>query len=128
MNLCRLAVSEPVMGGRGPGIVAFKADLASPDRARRRRWGSRYRLSPAGNALPELLFGFQELELVEPVGCDLDHLILVIAEDDREDRALRAGDRHVVLELGHVALEDLVALRKGTGVLGLPHRARALDH
>ena len=80
------------------------------------------------NAVPELLFGLEQLELVEPVAGDLDDLIFVIAEDHREHRPLCSCHRHIVLQLGHIALEHFFRLGKGAGVLGLPHRAARLDH
>jgi hypothetical protein len=85
------------------------------------------RLLARRHTVPELLFGLQELELVEPVSSNLDHLVLVIAEDDREYPTLRPCLRHIVLELGHVAFENFFALGKGAGVLSLPNGSGSFD-
>ena len=123
MGFGRVAVLQPVERRRCPGIVALEADFAGSDWPRCWRRLNRYRLFAGQDTVPELFLRLQELELVEPVGGDLDDLILVVAEDDRENCPFRPGHRHVVLELGHVALENFLALRERAGVLGLPDRA-----
>lgn len=89
--------------------------------------GSWYRLGTALHAIPEVRFGLKEVELEEPVGGDLKNLELVVAEDDRENRTFGLGDCHVVLELRHVALKDLIGFRECAGVLCFPHRASVFD-
>jgi hypothetical protein len=93
----------------------------------RRRRIDRDRLAAGKHAVPEALLSLEQFKLIKPVAGDLEDLKLVVAEDDREDRPLDAGDRHIVLELGHVALEHLIGLRKGAGVLRFPNGAAVLN-
>src|SRR5690348_10083082 len=91
VDLRCIFVLEPIEGSRGPAIIAFKADLARSDRARRWRRINRDRLSAGQNAVPEILFGIEELDLVQPVGGDLENLELLVAEDHRQHCLLAAG-------------------------------------
>ena len=60
---------------RGPAVVAFKADLADPDRLGAQSDWRSHRNCPRLHALPERRLGLDQLELIEPVGGDLEHLI-----------------------------------------------------
>ena len=127
MGLGRRAMLKPVDRRGRPGIIAFKADLARPD------WRGGGGGATATGSLPvftqsqNCFFGLQQVELVEPVAGDLEDFESVIAEDHRQRRLLVAGHRHVVLELGHVALEDVFAAGEGIGVLGFPDGATVFD-
>src|SRR5947209_4595526 len=117
MELRGMAMLKPVERCRGPRVVALKTNLAAADRPwwwRRFNCNRRHTRQHAG---PEALLGLEEFDLVEPVGSDIEHLELVVAEDHRQRRLLVTGHGHVVLQLGHVALEHFFGLRKGTGVL-----------
>ena len=87
----------------------------------------RDRLGAGEHAIPEALLRLEQFELIKPVGRDLEDFELVVAEDHGEDRPLGTGDRHIVLELGHVALEHFIGLGKGAGVLGFPNGAARLN-
>ena len=45
----------------------------------------------------------------------------------QRNKLLAVGDRHIVLQLRHVALQHLFGLGKGIGVLGFPDRVNPLD-
>ena len=128
VELRRIPVLQPVERRRSPAVVALEADLACADRPGRRRGINGNRLPAGLHAVPEVRLGRQELALIEPVGSNLEHLELVIAEDHREARLLVTGHRQVMLELGHVALQHFLGLGKGAGVLGFPNGARGFDH
>src|ERR1700730_62678 len=67
--------------------------------------------------------------LVQRVGRYLDFDPSAAAGDDREHRAGRIGDPHIVLELGHMLLgRRLFRERPRQHEFGLEHRASALDH
>ena len=53
---------------------------------------------------------------------------IAVAEDHRKHGLRIAGDRHIVLELGHVPLEHFVCVGEGAGVLGLPHSVTRFNH
>src|SRR5437868_6659689 len=82
---------KPVERGRGPGIITLEADLAGADRPRWWRRLNRSRLLAALHAFPEVLLGREELDLVEPVGGNLEDLELLIAEDHRQRCLVIAG-------------------------------------
>src|SRR5690348_11883151 len=78
MDLGGLAMLQPIEGSRRPGVVALETDFPGADRPWRSRRFNRNRLESTLDTIPEALFGGEKLDLIEPVGGDLEDLILVV--------------------------------------------------
>lgn len=81
VEFCSFTIVEPIAGRRGPGVTPFQANLASTDRPRRNGWVCGHRFPSADDTVPEHLFRFEQLQLIEPISRDLDQFVLVVSKD-----------------------------------------------